>query len=369
MSTVIVAGAGSSLAQAQSFRPKRDREHPPLDGNFFACVTRISGRTATVRAAMTSLRNAIAAVPEFYDPWVRRSVTMEQFFADIYYSVASSPSASAALAVFIDTLQLYRRVLAQTTNWMTRTTRRGDLDRLIRHQLATAEPASDTTVVTFNHDLVIESVAADLPRFNGMWCLRSLYGDVDLRPLNWRSGARYLNHHPGCPHSPPFTLLKLHGSLNWLIRSVKERPDSSTLFPPQRTRRKVHVSNHADILMNPKIGARPQPGGRSWYMWPLVVPPIYEKQRITGMRLLQEVWDRADAAIRRADRIVIFGYSVPDGDVLARQMLRTAVRQNTSLTCVDCINPDATVAAKLREVLDVKAIRLFADVDTYLKHA
>lgn len=73
-------------------------------------------------------------------------------------------------------------------------------------------------------------------------------------------------------------------------------------------------------------------------MWPLVVPPIYDKQRITGMRLLQQLWDLSYKAIASAERLILFGYSIPEADVLARQMLRTAVRQNGSLECVECID-------------------------------
>jgi hypothetical protein len=81
------------------------------------------------------------------------------------------------------------------------------------------------------------------------------------------------------------------------------------------------------------------------------------------MRLLQQVWDRAYDAIRRADRLLLVGYSIPDADVLAKQMLRTAVRQNGALECVECINPDASIATKLRQVLDAKVIKIFSDVE------
>lgn len=354
------------MAQASSYRPVHDKEHPPLDGDFFAKTARLAESTTAVRSDMNSLRTSIASDPAFYDPWIRGSVTMEQFFADVYYAVASSTPPAAALEVFIKTIRLYRRVLAQTTNWAMSTTRRGDLDRFLRMEFALAD--GGMTVVTFNHDLLIESVAADIKKYDGRWCLRSLYGDVGLRNLNWGSGSRFNNHVAACPHDPPFTVLKLHGSLNWLIRSRAENPDLSTLFPSRRTNRDVHVANRADILIDPKIGSRPRPGGRSWYMWPLVVPPIYEKQRITGMALLQEVWDLAYDAIVKADRLVFFGYSIPEADVLARQMLRTAVRQNVALKCVECVNPDAAITPKLKDVLDASAIRLYRDVETYLAY-
>jgi hypothetical protein len=367
MSTVVIVGAGGSLAQAVSYRPVWSTEHPPLDGNFFGKASSLRN-TTPIRTGVDNLRAAIGAVPEIYDPWDRESVTMEQFFADVYYSVATGGASSPALSVFIDTLRLYRRVLVQTTRWMTAQTRTaGALDRLIRYERDRA--SGELTVITFNHDLVLESVASRIRGAADQWCLRSLYGDVDLRNLNWRTGARYANHHAACSHSPPFELLKLHGSLNWFLRTQRSAPDLGTLFPPRRTERVIYVANRRDIQIDPRLSASARPGGRSWYLWPLVVPPIYDKQRVTGMALLQQVWDRAQNRIEAADRLVLFGYSVPDADVLARQMLRTAVRGNAAISCVECINPDASVVLKLRNVLNVPSVRLYEDVPTYLKLA
>jgi hypothetical protein len=98
------------------------------------------------------------------------------------------------------------------------------------------------------------------------------------------------------------------------------------------------------------------------------VPPIYDKQRITGMGLLQAVWDQANAAIMKAERLVLFGYSLPDADVLSKQLLRTAVRRNRSLNCIDCINPDANVVTKLRQLLDSPVVRLYRDASSYLMY-
>jgi hypothetical protein len=97
--------------------------------------------------------------------------------------------------------------------------------------------------------------------------------------------------------------------------------------------------------------------------------PIYDKQRITGMGLLQEVWDQANAAIMEAERLVLFGYSLPDADVLSKQLLRTAVRRNPSLNCIDCVNPDAQVVSKLRQLLDSPVIRLYRDASSYLTYS
>lgn len=366
VSTVIVVGAGGSLAHALSYRPKRPREHPPLDGDFFSKATTLA-RTSAIRTGIASMRDAIARTSEGYDPWDRGAITLEQFFADVYYAVASGARTSRSLVTFVETLRLYQRILAQTTNWMAALKRVGDLDRVIRQEIDRSEDR--ITIVTFNHDLVLESVAEKIPRTGGNWCLKSLYSDVDLQNLNASVGRTYQHHRTGCRHDPPFELLKLHGSLNWFVRSPKRTPDYGTLFPPQRTKRTIYCLNTAAIRLDPRIGSTARPGGRSWHLWPLVVPPIYDKQRVTGMRLLQQVWDRANERIRDCDRLVLFGYSVPDADVLARQMLRTAVRQNSELQVVDCINPDASLTMKLRQVLDVPVVKLYVDVPSFLAHS
>lgn len=225
------------------------------------------------------------------------------------------------------------------------------------------------TIVTFNHDLIIESVAAKLARHAGKWCLSSLYGHVGLTNLNWPSGRVWPNHTPTCPDRPPFTLLKLHGSLNWFMTSPSATPPISTLFPAQRTTRRIWVGNRSEITIDVQL--RRGAGGRGrpiWFTWPLVVPPIYDKQRITGMGLLQRVWDRAGTAILNAERLVLFGYSLPEADVLSKQLLRTAVRGNSSLNCVDLINPDASVVSKIRQALDSPVVRLYRDASSYLSY-
>jgi hypothetical protein len=258
MSTVVVVGAGGSLAHACSFRPNRAREHPPLDGDFFSKATNL-GNVSTIKTGIALVRRAIARTADGYDPWERSSVTMEQFFADIYYPVASGGKASPYLPVFIETLRLYRRVLAQTTNWITAHKGPGDLDRLLRFERTRMD--GQLTVVTFNHDLLLESVAAKLQGAIGSWCLKSLYGDVDLRNLAARVGPTHQNHSSRCRHSPPFELLKLHGSLNWLMRIASPTPDQGTLFPPRRSTRVIYAYDKREIQIDPKVRATARPGG------------------------------------------------------------------------------------------------------------
>jgi hypothetical protein len=47
-------------------------------------------------------------------------------------------------------------------------------------------------------------------------------------------------------------------------------------------------------------------------------------------------------------------------------MLRRAYTSNTSLNAIDCINPDAGVAEKLKSALGFRAIRLYDSIEDYL---
>jgi hypothetical protein len=282
----------------------------------------------------------------------------------VYYGVASHRSGDA-FEVYKSLLQLYIRVLAITTNWMGgKRTTEGVLGKIIRREITRAHP-DQLTVITFNQDLVIESVVARIPRLGNQWCLEGLYGDVGLQHVGRRGRPHFPFHQEGCIHRSPIRLLKLHGSLNWAIRTIQREPQMGTLFPTRQDKL-IYMNDEREAPMGVmRLAARGK--GRPWYLWPLVVPPIYDKQRITGMTVLQELWNQAEVAIAEADRLVLIGYSLPDADVLARQSIRGGYLAN-QLTSVDCVNPDVGVAAKLKANLDCKIVRMFHDTETYLEH-
>jgi len=285
---------------------------------------------------------------------------MEQFFADVYYEVAPLKRADARTQLYTRLLRLYHRTLSATTNWMMLVREHGVLEHLITSELGRTD---SLTVVTFNQDLVAESSAARI-RPTSDWCLASLYQTNRLRPrllLNRPKASVFQHHRPGCPHNPPFALLKLHGSLNWVLASRGIDPTVGTLFPSGHPRRIYCldtriVPEHATLT-----------GTKPWEIWPLVVPPIYDKPRIVAMGMFQRLWTRARESIESADRVVFFGYSMPDADISAKQLFRRAVARNHSLRSIDCINPDAAMVVKLRKLFDLPIIHYYTDVYAYLR--
>lgn len=364
MRTVLLVGAGGSLAQAQSLRPARVLRHPPLDGTFFGKANALAQYDEDVAEAVVGFNQVVSAVGVFANPMDGSYGSLEQFFADVYYEVASRRSEDA-FEVFKLLLQLYIRVLAVTTNWMSLRTNEGVLGKIIRREVARALP-DRVTVITFNQDLVIENVVARIPRLGNQWCLEGLYGDVRLQHIGRRGRALFPFHQSGCVHQSPVRLLKLHGSLNWAIRTIQREPQLGTLFPTKQDK-VIYMNDEREAPMGvTTLAARAK--GRPWYLWPLVVPPIYDKQRITGMTVLQELWNQAEDAIEEAERLVLIGYSLPEADVLARQSIRRGYLANRILTSVDSVNPDVGVAAKLKANLDCKIVRVFDDAETYLEH-
>jgi hypothetical protein len=361
---VLIVGAGGSLAQASSYRQRQTREHPPLDADFFSRVLQLSEKDSALRNRVQALRRQLG--DEFQNPLDGEPpAPLEQFFADVYYEVATHRSATA-FEVFKTLLRLYLRVLARTTNWMAVRRDEGVLGKIMRSHL-TAAHEDQLTVITFNQDLVLENIVARLPRTAGTWCLEGLYGDPTITPVTRKGANIFPLHQPGCQHRAPIRLLKLHGSLNWTLRTSKKQPTLATLFPTDRDKPIYLIDERQAILDVAEQNTGVGPGRRTWFLWPLIVPPIYDKQRITGMTVLQNLWDQAEHAVRDADRLVLLGYSLPEADVLARQMLRRGFLANR-LTAIDCINPNVEIAAKLKQHLACKVVRLFHDAGTYLEY-
>jgi hypothetical protein len=365
--TVIVIGAGGSLAQASSLRPSRAKDHPPLDADFFRKSELLAKTMPGVKKELDNFLARLKLAGQFTSPFEPVTAPLEQFFADVYYEVASQRR-KPAFDVLVGLMRLYAQVLAETTNWMAVHQGLGALDKLLRLETLIAAP-HHPTVVTFNQDLVIENVVARLPRQSDRWCLSSLYGDVTLSQLfATESGASVFNHHAaGCVHNPPIELLKLHGSLNWGLQSTTEDPSLGTVFPRGKNRT-VHVTNRRRVRVGGMMRSHRPRGRNRWHLWPLLVPPIYDKQRVVGMQFLQTIWDKASVAISQADRLILVGYSLPESDISARQLLRRSFATNQKLNSVTLVNPDPTMVPKVQRVLGCQVLHVYADLPNYLAH-
>jgi hypothetical protein len=170
MKVCVVLGAGASLANAQEFHPERMRETwPPLDTTFFETVAR---RSVTISAALRRYFEEVVGIEP--TATTLRELRMEEVFKDAFYDLDESPTNRVVLNGYVDLVDLYLRLLRDTTNWLCEDNRKGaPVGRLLA---AAASVADELTVITFNHDLVIENEIFKRARLRERWCLDRGYG-------------------------------------------------------------------------------------------------------------------------------------------------------------------------------------------------
>ena len=174
-------------------------------------------------------------------------------------------------------------------------------------------------VLTLNYDTIIESVSMTL----------KLRGSGD--------GLPWPNDIVGSfPPAPPqqggwseetmtsFSLHKLHGSTNWFGRSGSSDMLSIVRF---------------DLLV-PEWGAEERPLSRAMSalrdsMQVMLLPPVADKSELCRNATMAVIWQRALDALKRANRLIVFGYSVPPTDASILALLATGVRRDVRVTIVD----------------------------------
>src|SRR5205823_2080988 len=97
----------------------------------------------------------------------------------------------------------------------------------------------------------------------------------------------------------------------------------------------------SQILLGRRGGGR---GRQNWYTWPVIVPPVYAKQTLIAR--LQDAWDDAREVVERADRIVFYGYSLPQLDIEAEKLFQRGLAANTDVEWTDVINPSPDAAQR-----------------------
>jgi hypothetical protein len=359
----IILGAGSSLANAEHFRPRRGRAtHPPLDYTFFE---KIAERDMVVPRDLLAYAEELPTGSPFSSP--AGGSRMEEFLRDLFHDFLQERATanSRPVRAYRRLVEIYARVLRETTNWMLPSTYAGGpVGRLIA---GAAEVAERVDIITFNHDLVIENEIAKRARLAARWCIERSYGSFsEGRTLLVAQGiARFPAHSDECDHEHPIVIHKLHGSLNWYLRIRAKEPTPGVLAG-EVTSPDVMVSLESALREIRSVRMRPTGRGRqSWYVWPVIVPPVYAKQSLIES-FMPSVWRDANEALAESDRVLFFGYSMPQADIEAEKMFQRTIRGNASLPWVGVINPAPEVMMRYTSLLPKTPIRRFHNADSFL---
>jgi hypothetical protein len=267
--------------------------------------------------------------------------------------------------------------------------------------LAKSLCASDA-VITFNWDTLMDRALAETTD----WATDFGYG---FQP--WRIYRNGWETPPGGRSDVAPTLLKLHGSSNWLtsylIPDYKSHSLSLTQSAPTD---RVHVF---ECALNPyptwkgrfmagyerfSYGYYPPhlpddpgkaaPDGHVFvqasynFPWmpkgrasdeglvssPLIIPPVQKKTYELFGNLFDDLWKQAADALALADEIALVGYSFPVTDVHSLELFKKAFCRRTSLPRVTVVDPfpDRALQTLCRDCgIPRSSIRVFSGTDGY----
>jgi len=188
-------------------------------------------------------------------------------------------------------------------------------------------------IITFNYD---DSLERELKR-SGKWDISRGYGI----PLGDNDAASET------------LVLKLHGSVNWMISLFAGTPGGTLLVNPASSMGNLPIIHRTDLEFlgyETFSGRSYQNGG----VLPCLILPGRNKEFFYDTTFGHEfedfwdhLWSRAIEALRAADKVVICGYSLPGADQRARDLLFRRPRRETEIEIVSG-NQSARIAGEFR---------------------
>lgn len=291
MTCVYILGAGASAGYANGQRGIS----PPVARTFFQAVGRLlNGHDGLDQDRFSNL-------------WA---------FLEHYYQVALGDLANCHLDIeevltLLDVGRAHRKERPQLLDLIALT-----LDKIIygnpcKHHLRLVNSLGpEDVIITFNWDLLVDNVVA-MNNDGG-----PDYGVNLLEPVQE-------SHRAGANRRTSPLVLKPHGSMNWMTcRGCKK----SYAYVLQG---KTAAAYHAGQDVNCRACGKPTE--------PLMIPPTLMKSYTHPV--IKAVWEEAARILRRADEIVIVGYSLPPTDFKAKWLfMETSADRGhalRSLTIVD----------------------------------
>lgn len=357
----MVFGAGASLDNAQRF--ERSERNPPLDNSFFEKIRELEIEVPEELRAYARKLPGGSPFEAAHHP-----VRMEEFFKELFFDFTregeSDPRVAAAYKALIE---IYRKSIARTTDWMNVDCHAGGpvgevIERAVKN-------SDQVTLITFNQDLVLENEIFKRPDLRERWCIKHGYGTFSHRVEMMRRRGKGLafDHHGAtkCDGGKRLRILKLHGSLNWLVRINGREPSPRLLSGASINPSPVQVTRRREVPPNLRYKGKKGSARPYWYMWPILVPPVYNKQ-VLIRRFLAQVWDDAQDALSVCERLILYGYSMPPADIEAELLFQRAIFVNPVLSGLEVIDPDPEAAGRYARLASKKPLRWFPSSRDFL---
>ena len=156
----------------------------------------------------------------------------------------------------------------------------------------------------------------------------------------------------GEPSDSVFTLIKLHGSVDWSLR--KELRVGAQEWVPvrelQNTARSYSVPPTADDKVVRLLALENM--NRNWqFIKARTTRPhmiVMSQGKTAEMEPIKSMWDDAYRALGKAKNVHVIGYSMPPDDIEIRALLRAGVARGPEPAQVTIHNPDPSVHLRVR---------------------
>ncbi len=208
------------------------------------------------------------------------------------------------------------------------------LERFIA-PIVTEKKTADVTIITTNYDLSLD------PQFETAIADNRVDYGISFRDI--KSGEILLQ-----PNRPLFKYLKLHGSLNWLKCDLCGHyyihPNGSIAF--QAFKENIDAGN--TCVCNDYLRLRTV----------LVTPSIVRDIRDSN---LLQIWKGATEAIRKTDKLIFIGYSLPAEDLAIKALIMRGINGRIKN------HPLSVEVVQIDDIAKPNYINLFGSEIKYIK--
>lgn len=322
MSSLFVFGAGATRG-ASFVDPIEDPCLPPLDGDFFTQLQRVRNNKHK-KLIKDVMRDVIDLFGQNFD------VTMETVFSTLEHTERMIEATGENRDYKKTEIKAKRNRLEQAIavvleESLTKSDAEGHSTHTRKccpvHNIFVKNILQKgDEIISFNYDCVLD----DSLKSHGSSKWNPRYGYA------FKLGARGRNltgDHHWCPEilakkEETVHFYKLHGSLHFQISDSKSE-------------HKIHLKQHPYTKRKGNLRFS-------------IIPPEWHKTYDQGA--FAALWKQASAAIHRADRLVIIGYSLPQTDLHSTALFRTSIKK-AGLKSLVIVNPDPEARKRIRAVV------------------
>lgn len=339
MATAVVIGAGASKG---ALLPSGSGT-PPLDAEFLTVArqlrpfkrrpgSRVLRTHYSVWASFNEFLDRAGLAYDEVDGWRLEQLST---FLEARATLTGLQLAQGRPVQFRHALEKLKGVVSSVL------AQRGGLNSCEMHRrLFSGEDVS--AVLSFNYDLIADKTLFGLGWLK--WDAKTYRGASQMRSLTKTGKSTRLVDVPRFRNGKYIPLFKLHGSMNWERDSDNEHGHRLAGIVPSDDGEKF------PSLFQPKV--------------PLIIPPIAAKVEVPSE--LSSVWKAGLNSLYDASRWLFWGYSFPPTDTIAQVLFRTALERNRSHKPVVVVNPDYSVAKRVKDICRKVKVSYYPSIERYL---